>query len=191
VKKNIYVVLTQTSSVLSAVIKIFTRNEFNHSSISLSESLDPMWSFGRRQPYNPFWGGFVKEFIYKGTFYRFPKTKCAVYRFEVNESVYDAVLYELNQMYSEKEKYGYDFLGLCLAAVHIPLQRKRKYYCSGFIRSLFLKCKVPGAETLGEITKPCDFISFPGMTPVYKGLLKDYPNSIKLNEKTSVSSICS
>lgn len=34
-----------------------------------------MYSFGRLNPYNPFWGGFVHESIDKGTFKRFYLTR--------------------------------------------------------------------------------------------------------------------
>ena len=44
-----------------------------------------MYSFGRRHPYNPFWGGFVIESPLTGTFKRFSETKVLVLSVSVTE----------------------------------------------------------------------------------------------------------
>ena len=76
--KRIYLILTYSGTILSRIIKIYTRDEFAHVSISLDEELNQMYSFGRLNPYNPFIGGFVHEGINIGTFKRFRKTQTAV-----------------------------------------------------------------------------------------------------------------
>lgn len=43
--KTIYIVLSQTGTVLSRVLRLFTRAEYNHVSIALDENLDYMYSF--------------------------------------------------------------------------------------------------------------------------------------------------
>ena len=68
---KIYVVLTYTGTVLSRFVKLFTKGEYSHVSISLDENLEEMYSFGRINPYIPFWGGFVQESPHYGTFKRF------------------------------------------------------------------------------------------------------------------------
>ena len=59
--KQLYIVISQTGTLLSRILKQITGAEYNHASISLSRDLERMYSFGRRHPYNPFWGGFVIE----------------------------------------------------------------------------------------------------------------------------------
>ena len=59
--KQIFIVITQTGTMLSRILKRITGAEYNHASLSLSRDLTRMYSFGRRHPYNPFWGGFVIE----------------------------------------------------------------------------------------------------------------------------------
>lgn len=61
--KKIYLVLTHTGTMLSRLIKTFTKDEFTHSSIALDIDLKQLYSFGRLNPYNPFVGGFVHEAI--------------------------------------------------------------------------------------------------------------------------------
>ena len=68
--KQLYIVISQTGTLLSRILKQITGAEYNHASISLSRDLERMYSFGRRNPYNPFWGGFVIESPRTGTFKR-------------------------------------------------------------------------------------------------------------------------
>ena len=82
--KKIYIILTYTGTILSQIVKVYTRREFSHVSISLDENLTKMYSFGRLNPYNPFSGGFVHERINQGTFKRFKNTKTKIYSLEVS-----------------------------------------------------------------------------------------------------------
>lgn len=83
--KKIYLVLAHTGTTLATIIKYYTKDEFSHVSIALDDELEEMYSFGRLNPYNPFWGGFVHENIYKGTFKRFKNTKTEVYSLLVTD----------------------------------------------------------------------------------------------------------
>ncbi len=176
-EKEVYLVLSQSGSWLSNIIKIVTRYEYNHISISLDANLDPMYSFGRRQPYNPFWGGFVKEYLWKGTFYRFPHTKCQILKLGVSEEQHAKLSEFLETMYASRRHYGYNFVGLCLAALNIRRPANKKYYCSEFLKALFIKFEIPGAKDLPKIAHPCHFLDLQGVACVYHGLLRDYPNN--------------
>lgn len=46
--KNIYIVLTQTGTLLSRIIKFLTQGQYNHASIGFDEELNYMYSFGRK-----------------------------------------------------------------------------------------------------------------------------------------------
>ena len=59
--EKIYIVLTDTGTLLSKAIGLYTRKDLNHASIAFDEELKEMYSFGRKQRHNPFVGGFVKE----------------------------------------------------------------------------------------------------------------------------------
>lgn len=84
--KKIYIVLTYTGTILSKIIKLYTKKEYSHVSIALDQDLKYMYSFGRLNPYNAFIGGFVHEEIDKGTFKRFKNTKSLVYDINVTDS---------------------------------------------------------------------------------------------------------
>ena len=87
--KKIYIILTHTGTILSTIIKYYTKDEFSHVSIALDADLEEMYSFGRLHPYNPFLGSFVHESIKKGTFKRFKNTKAKVYSLFVTDDQYE------------------------------------------------------------------------------------------------------
>ena len=60
-KRYVYIVISQTGTILSRIIKFLTRKEYNHASISLKDDLSVMYSFGRKNPYNPFWEDLLKS----------------------------------------------------------------------------------------------------------------------------------
>ena len=69
--KKIYIVLSQTGTWFSRAIKFFTKDPYNHASISLDKELNHMYSFGRKKVNNPLRGGFVREYTDKGVFAKF------------------------------------------------------------------------------------------------------------------------
>ena len=90
--RKIYIVLTYTGTILSKLVKMYTKREFSHVSIALDEDLKEMYSFGRINPYNPFKAGFVHEGINRGTFKRFKKTKTRIYSLQVKDEQFDNVV---------------------------------------------------------------------------------------------------
>ncbi|MCL1949461.1 MAG: hypothetical protein FWF59_06995 [Turicibacter sp.] len=62
----VFVVLTRTSSVFSKLIGTYTRQPYDHASISFDAWLTEVYSFGRKKTGNPFVGGFVHECFAEG-----------------------------------------------------------------------------------------------------------------------------
>ena len=100
--KQIFIVITQTGTMLSRILKRITGAEYNHASLSLSQDLTRMYSFGRRHPYNPFWGGFVIESPHVGTFRRFSDTTAVILAVEITEERYAALEATLETMWARR-----------------------------------------------------------------------------------------
>ena len=81
--KKIYIVISQTGTMLSKIVRLYTGDTYNHASIALDKELRQMYSFGRINPYNPVIGGFVKESPNSGTFKRFYNTDIAIIELEI------------------------------------------------------------------------------------------------------------
>ena len=171
---SIYVVISQTGTVLSRILRMITRREYNHASISFCNDLNIMYSFGRNNPYNPFWGGFVKESASFGTFKRFSGTKVIVLKLETKEDTYVNMKKCVEEMAANPQNYRYNYLGLCIAALRIKIHRKNCYYCSEFVRDMLLKFDVHGADKLLGIIHPMQFLEIPHAQTVYSGKLCEY-----------------
>ena len=172
-KQQIYIVLSQTGTILSKLLHLITKKEYNHSSISMNRELTQMYSFGRRNPYNPVSAGFVRESPHFGTFKRFSETKIAVLSLTVSEETYDAIGTLLEEMIECHKHFHYDFLGLFAAAFHVSYRRRNYFYCSAFVKNVLEKYGVDGVENLAPITHPVDFMSLPGAELIYRGKMRD------------------
>lgn len=96
--KRIYIVLSQTGTIFSRILKVLYKREYNHASVSINESMDPMYSFGRLNAYNLFYAGFVKESVRWGTFKRFHKTKSKILAVDVDDESYTRIVDAISDM---------------------------------------------------------------------------------------------
>ena len=170
--KEIYFVLTHTGTWLSNRIKEYTKNEYSHVSISLDKELNKMYSFGRKNAYNPFWGGFIQEYSYKGTFKRFYDTKCIIYSYKVTNESYNLLNENIKKMYKKRKKYKFNFWGLCAVVFNKKINRKNTFYCAEFVKYILQESNIK--VSLPEIVKPEDFQKIDGIKEIYKGYLRDY-----------------
>lgn len=170
--KKIYIVLTHTGTILSQIIKKYTKDEFTHASISLDMDLNEMYSFGRLNPYNAFWGGFIHEYINKGTFKRFYNTRTKIYSLEITEEQYEEVKNIIKQIQENKKIYKFNTLGLFAVGFHKRIEKENSFYCAEFVKYTLEKAKID--TKLPEAVKPEDFKNIEGLQEIYSGLLKKY-----------------
>ena len=140
--KKIYIVLTHTGTTLSKIIKAYTKDEFSHVSIALDSELQEMYSFGRLHPYNPFWGGFVHEYIDKGTFKRFYKTTTRIYSYEITEEQYENLKNNIKQIEVNKEDYKFNIIGLFAVSLNKKIDKEKSFYCAEFVKYVIEKANI-------------------------------------------------
>ncbi len=172
-KKCVYIVLTQTGTVMSRMLKTMCRAEYNHASVCLNDTMEPMFSFGRLNPYNAFKGGFVRESANYGTFKRFYKTRAKILEVTVTKEAYENMASYIEQVESGKENYKYNYKGLFYAFFGIHKAYQNKYYCSEFVREVLLKGEKKLCDKLPSIIHPTDFLLVEH-TVIYEGVLKNY-----------------
>lgn len=169
---NIYIVLTYSGTMLSKIVKIYTRKEYSHVSIALDEHLDKMFSFGRLNPYFPFWAGFVEESPNFGTFKRFSKTKTKIYSLEVNEAQYEKIQQIIQMFLKDRNQYHFNIIGLLAVALHLRVKREKSFYCAEFVKYVLDYSNLN--ISLPEIIKPNDFENIDGIREIYSGILREY-----------------
>ena len=173
-ERHVYIVISQTGTLLSRLLKLVTKAEYNHASISLVPDLSTMYSFGRKNPYDPFRAGFVMESARFGTFKRFSNTRIVVLDIAVSQEQYDAISRRISTMLALKQHYHYNYLGLWLAFLRICYRQKRCFYCSEFVKDILEKQEIHGVSQLDSIVQPIHFLSLPTAQQIYAGLLREY-----------------
>lgn len=177
--KDIYIIITNTPSVVSGIIGKFTHTPYNHVSVSLDTELEQMFSFGRIYKYFPWIGGFVQESPNFGTLGRFPQTEAIVLRMKVDHDTYADIHRRLNDMLEHKYDYRYDTLGLLAAIFGKSIKREKYYYCSAFVKELLVDFGLEPIESFGEIPRPMDFLKLPNMSEIYRGRLCEFPEQAR------------
>lgn len=181
--RKIYIILTHTGTALSTIIKSYTKDEYSHVSIALDSDLNEMYSFGRLNPYNPFIGGFVHEYINRGTYKRFKNTKSEVYSLYVTDEQYKKAKKVITYFNENKEKYKFNILGLFCVSIHKKIKRKNIFYCAEFVKHVLKSSGIP-TDNLPEIIKPEDLKKMQGLSIEYEGLFRKYKKKkhLKLDE---------
>ena len=170
--RKIYIVLSFTGTWLSRAVRIYTRKEFSHVSIALDKDLDYMYSFGRINVNNPFWGGFVHEVQNKGVFEKFYNTKSVIYPIEVNEQQYKKIKKSIKKFKASKDLYGFNMIGLIGAGLNIRISRKNKFYCAEFVKYILDNAGVD--LELPDVVKPQDFLDASNGKFIYRGKFNEY-----------------
>ena len=170
--KQVYLVLSYTGTILSKIVRFYTKKEYSHVSISLDKDLNKMYSFGRLNPYNPFIGGFVHEYIDKGTFKRFKNTKTLILEIEVTNEQYKKIIDIIKYVKKNKEKYKINVTGMFLSAIKVKIRKRRSFYCAQFVKYLLDRAKVE--NNIEDTVRPENFKNLPNSKEIYKGLLINY-----------------
>ncbi len=176
--KNIYIVLTQSGTMLSRAIKLFTAEDYNHASICLDETFDKLYSFGRLRPYNPFIGGFLIENAYTHVFGRFKSVPCMVIRKQVTDEQYDTIKSTINHFIHNPTDYKFDIPNLFLAKTNITFDHENKFFCSEFVGHVLQTAGIELPNTL-EKMRPFQFTKLDNAEIVYRGELKEWCGSNK------------
>lgn len=170
--KKVYIILTDTGTLFTRCIKLFTRKPHNHASISFDPQLNEVYSFGRRKPSNPFIGGFVKENV-QHDFFR--NSRCIIYSISVTEAQYEKMKNKIEQMEIEQRNYRYNLLGLLFILFKIQYNRKNAYFCSQFVASILHDSGVLLFNKPPCLITPYDLLDEYKMERVYEGKLHLYP----------------
>lgn len=170
-ERKIYIVLTDTGTVFTRLIKLYTKSPYNHVSVAFDKQLKEIYSFGRKNPHNPFFAGFVRENIESRLFQR---AACQIYGMAVTESEYNQLVGYIEQLKKNHKKYKYNLIGLFGIMFDIEIHRKYAYFCSQFIATLFFKCGIPLTEKSPNLTTPDDIRKSNKLCLEYEGKLSAY-----------------
>ncbi|MDQ0155802.1 hypothetical protein [Robertmurraya andreesenii] len=168
---EVYIILTDTGTLFTKLIKKFTKQPLNHASISFTKELDTTYSFGRKRANNPFNGGFVKEDMNGKLFQR---ATCAIYSCSVSEIEYRQMKMVVEQFERHKHSYKYNFIGLFGVLLNKKIPRKRAFFCSEFVATILSNGGIDIKGKHPSVIKPNDLGDCEDFRLLYKGQLQPY-----------------
>jgi hypothetical protein len=168
---EVYIVLTDTGTLLTKTIKQVTKQPLNHASIAFTKELDTAVSFGRKSVNNPFIGGFVREDM-KGKL--FSEATCAIYSCSVSEFEYKQMQRFVHQIEQRQHNYKYNFIGLFGVLLNKKINRKRAFFCSEFVTTVLNSGGISIKNKPACLVKPGDFMDCCDFRLVYQGPLSSY-----------------
>ncbi|NJJ39027.1 hypothetical protein [Paenibacillus apii] len=174
-ESSIYVLLTDTGTLFTTLIKSITAAPYNHASLALDEELNEVFSFGRKEPKKPWAGGFVREDVYEGTFRHYPGTRCVLLRLRISKQERDAALRTILSFQKKRQVYRYNLIGLLGVLMNFDIETKNAYFCSQFVSEALRRSGLSLWDRPSALVTPNDFLHHPAFETVYEGFLYDYP----------------
>ncbi len=177
--KDIYILLSNTGTLFTKTIKLYTKAPYNHTSLALNEDLRETYSFGRKNPINPFVAGFVRE-NETGIYGYYKDTTCAIYKLEIDADIYEKIKMNIMLFERDKESYKYNLIGLLGVMANRPVKRKRAYFCSQFVYDVLEQNGVKLFDKPAELVTPKDFQYCKELKLIYQGRLLDYAQRLEV-----------
>ncbi|WP_216667819.1 hypothetical protein [Sporosarcina jiandibaonis] len=175
-QKTIYIVLTDTGTLLSRAIGMYTRKDLNHASIAFDQELKEVYSFGRKNKHNPFVGGFVRENVTDGIFI---DADCAIFSYQVSNEKYECMRRRIHQIELNQDHYKYNFIGLFAVAMNKSINRNHAYFCSQFVATIVNESGIQMFSIPPNLVQPHHFTQLPNLKPVYEGELQSYLQNVR------------
>ena len=172
--KKVYILLMQSWSIPSRVIKVLTRYQYSHVALALEEDCYTTYSFGRLKTHNFLVGGFAVEKQDGPFFSYFDNTGCRIYELSVTDEQYENISNRIERMLENKSDYGYDYFGVFMNWFGIPPKFRNRYVCSSFVAEVLNESGAYNFNKNTALAKPRDFLEIPYDRMVYEGLYRDY-----------------
>lgn len=170
----IYIVVSKTETVLGKAIRKALKVSYNHCSLSLDESLNEIYSFGRKELNNMFRAGFVVESKRSGFFAEHGNSKITVVKIPVSAAQKQSILHEIERFRHSKELYHYSIMGLIFCYLGIVKERRNKLFCSQFVTQILEHSGIQLFNKHSSLIRPHDFLSVENGIRFYTGTIGDY-----------------
>lgn len=135
-QKSIYIILTRTTTIVSRMIAHLSGDKYSHASLAFDKDLTSMYSFGRRNPNNPFSGGFCQENVNEGVFKKCKMLPYAIVELKVTCEQYEKINELIQEYIKSAAKYRYNYAGLFFAWTGNAYRYTYRKYCSEFVYDL-------------------------------------------------------
>ena len=168
----VYVMVSKTNTLLGMTIQKMLGVRYNHCSIALDDSLETIYSVGRKELRNMFAAGFVVESKSSGFFAAHHRSEIVLLRIPVSREEKQ----RLGQAIADYRKTAckYNLLGLVYCYRGIPKERQNRLFCSQFVAEVLKKAEIDVLDKPSSLVRPHDFLSVPAAESIYIGKIGQY-----------------
>ncbi len=172
--KNIYIVLTRSTTILSRVIHFITADAYTHAAISFDKDLTQLYSSGRKNGKTMFPAGPCRESFYNHCYKRCNgNVPVAVYELQVSDEAYELAKQEVASIISNSDEYHFNIIGLILCKMNIELRRKHHFFCSQFVSEVLTRSNALKLPKRPALMRPSDYRELPELRCCFEGRLND------------------
>jgi len=186
--EKIYIIVVQTGTNISKMIKFFTGKPYNHVSVSGDIELSKMYSFCRTYRYIPLPATFNEEIIGKGTLGLYSNIPCEIYEIPVSHEQKKHFERLIQNFYIFRNNYSYNILGLIAIYFNISWKRKSHFLCSQFVAHIFSEIGI-SLQKEPCLYTPDDFRHLSDAHLIYRGELNHWHDVkyLECSDNTSYS----
>ncbi len=132
-QNKIYLLFTNTRTLFTRTIRLYTKADYNHASIALDPNFNETYSFGRKKASQPLpWWICQRKKINENLF---RTADCIIYSYTITKQQERRIKQVLANFDRNKETYHYNLIGLFGVMLNKPIQRKKCLF-------LFSVCRV-------------------------------------------------
>ncbi len=173
-QEYIYIMLSKTNTLLGKTIQRALGVSYNHCSLALDDSLETIYSFGRKELRNMFVAGFVQESKSKGFFAVHHDSDITLLRLPVTVEEKKRIRERIAVFQQNAAPCKYSVLGLLYCYWGIPVERENKFFCSQFVAQVLFLAGVSVFDRPASLIRPHDFLQIPSAESVYTGKIGKY-----------------
>lgn len=172
--KKIYIIVSNSGSLVSKVLMHFTHQKYVHVTIALDDNLKEAYSFGRKFTYVPLPGGFINE-KYDKRYKHFKNSYFKIYELKVSNNKFQKLKNNLKNDYLiNKKKYKYNIIGLYYIQRKKIHHREKHLLCSQFCSKILIDNNILTFAKDYSLIKPEDFLNIENTNVIYEGKTIDY-----------------
>lgn len=133
----------------------------------------------------------MEEHLDRGFLGKQGNIPCALLRLNVPDKVYYRAKNRVYNMLQRRENYRYNFVGLLMCQLHIPLALPNQYFCSQFVSMILAESGALELPKPAALMHPSDFCTIKDLQVLYFGGLSGFRtfrlDDIRQNDRREVS----
>lgn len=172
IMKKMYLILTNSETVFSKFLRLFTKNYYNHVAFTFDDDFNRMYTFARWVTWLPLFSGFEIENINKGVLKKKPQTECRIHEIWISDEEYNAINIKMERfLASPKLMHWYNFAALPCIQFNLPYRSQNSFVCSTFVA--YILSDILNFKKKYSYVTPNDYTDL--RLPIkYEGVLAEY-----------------